>query len=500
MDPITQTYLIISGIGLVLFIPEIFARLGYASLKKKHFAKAAKFYDISSALNPFNSALIYSAGLCYLALKDGEKALTRFNRSIKLVNFEKKYVNNSPMTDKKYAYMYSYRGLAHLLAKNREMALRDINRALNDNPGFITAFLHRGSVYYEFREYEKALEDYKRLINSGSDNVETRILIVIVYLIMGKIDKAAEEIEIVIKRDKENAKALYWRGILKMVLEDYENGIEDFKKAVEKAPEEGDFNIGHSLYCIYQEDYDKALEFTQKNLDLNNRSQMAYIIRFHINLYLKKYKDCIMDMDKLISFEDNSAIPYYNRALAYMRMNNLEKAKEDLEKTFSMEKLYFYHFRIGTLKLYQKDYCGAVLDYGRYIHELDKNKGYITPYGRIIVNIKLPENKDFIEALDKAVEQNPDSYELFFIRGMEYYYLKEYDKALQNFENTLKLNDESRLLLYFLGRSYHKMSNREKACIYYNKFLKDLKGFYLERKIAGEFLSEAENPPIKSAG
>jgi len=74
-----------------------------------------------------------------------------------------------------------------------------------------------------------------------------------------------------------------------------------------------------------------------------------------------------------------------------------------------------------------------------------------------------PENNQKIDLYSKAIESNPRFTAAFNNRGISYFEKKEYDSAIADFNNVLKLDPHKVITHYYLGNCYLEIRNYELA-------------------------------------
>lgn len=118
-----------------------------------------KSKDYTSALNDFNLAIKLAgdngnigeilgekAELCYRHLNFYDEAILTYNKKI-----EKYYEIND----------YYFRGYAHYLFKNYKLAIKDLNKTIEDSPNDESAYGLLGECYMNLHDYENSYKYYK---------------------------------------------------------------------------------------------------------------------------------------------------------------------------------------------------------------------------------------------------------------------------------------------------------------------------------------------------
>ena len=58
--------------------------------------------------------------------------------------------------------------------------------------------------------------------------------------------------------------------------------------------------------------------------------------------------------------------------------------------------------------------------------------------------------RETVKDFSKAIVSNPDNYESYQYRGIAFFIMNEYDKALADFKQAIAINPSDDLVLYFL--------------------------------------------------
>jgi len=95
------------------------------------------------------------------------------------------------------------------------------------------------------------------------------------------------------------------------------------------------------------------------------------------------------------------------------------------------------------------------------------NPNYIPALaGQIEAFYQAGKRKDAIKSADKAIANHPNESHLLFSRGLIYYYEKEYEKAMENFDLALEKDSDIEAKLYlYRGSTLHKLDMVDEAII-----------------------------------
>ena len=188
---------------------------------------------------------------------------------------------------------------------------------------------------------------------------------------------------------------------------EYQGALQHFEKALEidKDMPEIYYHKGN-VYKDWNKQYDKALMNYSKAIQLKSGYLLAYGKRAQIYKLQNKYGKAITDYKKVIEENPQNARAYFNLAmihLEYYKIKNKDKeqlrlAKVNLNKAidFDFENTKFYRARAKVFMI-QKEFTKAIEDY------------------------------------TKILQLEPKDYETMMYRGIAYFEMKKYKKAMREF-------------------------------------------------------------------
>ena len=186
-----------------------------------------------------------------------------------------------------------------------------------------------------------------------------------------------------------------------------------------------------------------------------------------------------------ISCDFTSADEYYNQAFQYEENGDLERAIELLNKSILKEPEFrpallnrgYYKTELGNLNdgitdykkilEFDSDNTLALYNIGINYQELEKPKEAINYFTKALntngaltsfansngATLGLRTNFDF-ENLDNDNDFEVHKCEIQFSRGINYLVIKEYNKAITDFENSIQANYSKAESYYFIGEVY----------------------------------------------
>ena len=261
--------------------------------------------------------------------------------------------------------------------------------------------------------------------------------------------------------------------ILKLVnyFEENRNFLNDLQKTILE------FRHGEILFRNGYENEDSEKAFEHFNLYENKFKHLIKIKKYlcdqYTNIGYRSYEPDlkIPACSKAIEYDPKNAKAYCARAIGYSYLHNLENFISDFKKALEIEpnNSNFYRHRGIAYYMSFKDNDNGLKD---LTTSIDLNPDWFTYFHRAILYRILKEYDKAITDFDKFIELKPDNKGGYSQRGRVYSKMENYEKALENFNKILSIDSNNSPAYYGRGKVYFKMGNYETALEEYNKALK----------------------------
>ena len=207
---------------------------GWRFYSDENFQAAVQSFTDAINVFPLNAEGYFGRGTAYNELRDNQKAMQDFNRSIEIApNF----------------YTYNNRGKANFELKNYSAALEDFNKALQVNPQSLTAYINRGKIYFALRRIEQGMQDFNKAVSLDENNFLPYVQRAAAFYALGKFDAALSDLNTAIKLNPKNYEAYSYRAEVYGELKNYKAALADFNKAIELNPNDGEtFYLRGKIY------------------------------------------------------------------------------------------------------------------------------------------------------------------------------------------------------------------------------------------------------------
>ncbi|OHD14683.1 MAG: hypothetical protein A2086_12705 [Spirochaetes bacterium GWD1_27_9] len=263
---------------------------------------------------------------------------------------------------------------------------------------------------------------------------------------------------------------------------------------------------GEDEYDYYQWRFDNYVsKYGWKNVNYKTRYKLELdqaSFKNYLGLYLKYGKENAIKASEYVynnkTKEALNVFPsfppaLYEQAKYYYEHKNYEKALEFIKEFIKIDK--------SDLDAYILQ-CGIFASSGDYQKAHDKIK-IIAVTGKLdfwqqtkvesYINNIIKNTKNYDDLLDlynMKIQMNPNYPSFYSSRGDFYYNEEEYEKSLKDYEKALELSYGSSLYLFYIGTIYWKMRDYKKADEYIEKSLKQEKLSYLKKDVSDFFLNK----------
>lgn len=310
---------------------------------------------------------------------------------------------------------------------------------------------------YDFFKKDYAC-DYDRFISFRSDAY--------FELINNDFEKAKISLDSAINLFKDDPDLIRMFGTYYLKVSDYENAEAYFKHLIQIAPKEIDGYLNRGFLL----------------LKLNRINEAYYDFEEALNLYpdnlqaLKCLAKCYYELNKLLEskllYEQLSEkCPYdidAKMSIIEINVKLMKKYKANLaEDAANMDILYKLADTYFELNYFEKCY------------ELIKNTAKISNLNSELylllakTSLKIKNKEEALKYLDKALkmayDEEKNGYEILFQLGVVNYRLENYDVAITNLNQVLKINKYDAEALYYLAECYRYKDEEPKALPLINK-------------------------------
>lgn len=316
------------------------------------------------------AAIILWAGCAGENTQKNEEAETRTTgESGKLQALSEKISRDSLNAD-----LYNQRAQYHVVEKNVNKALSDINKALEleeDNPEYyitlsdiymlmgqgikcedalekalkvdpdnLKASLKLGELNFILKDYQDAIKYLNQAIELDNTIATPYLIKGYSYLEGGDTSRAIKNFNVAIDKDPDNHDAFMQLAFIYNsrnipLAKNY------FENAIKVAPASTEAYYGLAMYYQNNLEVDKALETYENLIDIDPNHVRAYYNLGWLNLvYLENFESARDYFSQVIELKSDYADAYYNRGYSNELMGDYAAARKDYKKTMDIHPNY----------------------------------------------------------------------------------------------------------------------------------------------------------------
>lgn len=302
----------------------------------------------------------------------------------------------------------------------------------------------------------------------------------------GKYKDAIEQYTHAIEMKPTDIDMYIERGKAFEALERFDEAYADYEKAKVFDPDEEDILFLLGRVSNKMGKYEQALSHLNHASRVAKREEKIYPEKVKTLLELGEYEMALKVSDTAMLFDEN-AINYYQRGLAYEKLNNDILAKRDFEKSVKEDK-NFIESRLSLANLLTRtgklddamEHCNEVLE----LNDRNTDAYHI----RSKIYIEQLDYPSAINDISRNILIEPENPEHYLTRGTYYQEFNQHVNAINDFTKAIALNEGNPDYYFKRANSYEEIMDFENAAKDYST-ITELSEFNMQ---ARKLLSDAE--------
>lgn len=215
------------------------------------------------------------------------------------------------------------------------------------------------------------------------------------------------------------------------------------------------------LKAFEQQKYQQADSFYTLYLK-QHRSTNAYFNRASARLQLQKYHQAIEDFTIVINADKTDVEALYNRATAYIKVNDCNSASVDAQQALALQKDFYQayivlglcHTQAQEFRLAQQAFDTALRIENKAILYYQKAESYLAEH----------KADSALTNYEKAIALEENS-QFYLGKANLFYTEKKYKKALVAYEDALNLSPQNVNILYNKALVHYHLYEEKKAIV-----------------------------------
>lgn len=298
----------------------LLAKKGNAELIRKENEKA--ILTLSEALSVGTMPIYTKVSI----LNDRAVAYTRVNKYELALDDMNSAIEEFP----EYAIAYNNRGLLLMKLGFYKEAIIDFNRSIALQPTQGATFHNRANALLKSGSEAVAFKEYGRAINLLNDKSAPHVARGQIHWEHNRHYAAMRELNRALQQNNNHADALFNRGQIFLSLGDNKNAIKDITKASALSPENNKYKMALAEIYLKKSQYQTVRRLLSQLLISDPMNAKAMVMRGRALGARGSYDTALDDLDQAVSLTDK-ADAYAERALVRSKNKMPELAAEDMD-------------------------------------------------------------------------------------------------------------------------------------------------------------------------
>ncbi len=364
---------------------------------------------------------------------------------------------------------------AHLLNKEKALALDTLKKAVNINPQHKKALDLILRLYARDNSYDDAIALLKIIVDKYPGNLFAVSRLGDFYLIKGNLEQAGKNFLQLKEKAPKNPEGFIKMSLVYGQKKDYAAAERELDGALALQPKNLNILTKSLDLQMFLKRPERALKKCMDQIKKTPSAEPGIrMLMSRIYSAQKKFTRAEQQIKKAIKLKPNSVVPYSVLGNLYLRQGKIDQGIEEFKSALNRKPdAVQLKFTIATLYGKKKDYDEALKWYERIVDEHPKFIPALNNLAYTYAN-RYPSQKNLDRSL-KLIKDIPEELldaSTLDTLGWVYFQREEYGKAIEVFKHTESKADTPLVQLH-LGLAYLKMNQVVEARDALEKALKD---------------------------
>jgi tetratricopeptide (TPR) repeat protein len=220
--------------------------------------------------------------------------------------------------------------LTHTRQGNYEEAIKEHKLAIDKAPAAPALYVGLGTAYYKMQRHQDAIGQFTHALSLDPDYVDAYVGLGITYYEMGQLDRAERALRRAAMLDPDRIEPYINLGEIHMARENHEMARRFFEIALEIDPDDHVLNTKLGVLHGRAGDTVAAYGYFRQSLEINPSYSAGYLNWGNICLINGDTATAMQKYNRAIELDSLALEPYYNLTLLYIKLGNLQKARESI--------------------------------------------------------------------------------------------------------------------------------------------------------------------------
>jgi tetratricopeptide (TPR) repeat protein len=486
---------------------------GDQRFKTRDYEGARQAYQVALNIFPENQSIKDKIAQSDKIIRNKAEIRSRFmakNFKLALKEYAKVIAEDKANPD----YYYE-RAQCYLAMGDSKRAMTDLNKAIEHDGNFQLALATRSQVFQKTGDLIRAISDYATLLSIDPQNNEYHFRHGVLLALGNDLEAAVLDFDAAIQLDAKDVQSICAKSDALRRLNKLDEALSSAGMAIEVNPNFSGGQFQKGLVFLEKGQDDQASIAFSKAIRIGLNAEQEKILDAFNEEYLRKARDAdarnetaeaVRLVKRAITVKPKSAESFYFLGLQNEKLGKLSDALLSLDNSVFIKDDYMpAYLKKGQILFLQKDFRNCLEPFYK-VKRLDKkNVDASLGLGDAFVNLRqydsamvwygaaLEIKPDFSRALllrgkchfikenylrslmdfEDAIKQDKRNAEAYFYKGKINKALKQFDKAVDDFNKALDLGYSKYECAVEVGNAYSQMGSRSKAIRYFTSAIKE---------------------------
>jgi tetratricopeptide (TPR) repeat protein len=232
-------------------------------------------------------------------------------------------------------------------------AVQIYSRAIDQDPGSISAHFNRGVTHLKLNEVAAAIDDFSQVLSLDPDNASAHYQRGMAYVRREDLTRAIEDFDAALALMPESAALYAQRASAYYQLQAYQRALDDYTRALDLRPTDITLMLNRGLTYLASGDIEQAIADYDRAIEHAPDGALAYYYRGQAHMQQGDERQALADFEQALRLEPDNAQIHTGLGMAHARMLDFEQALDAYERAMALDS--------ENARIYYNAACAAAL-------------------------------------------------------------------------------------------------------------------------------------------
>jgi tetratricopeptide (TPR) repeat protein len=274
------------------------------------------------------------------------------------------------------AIAHNNRGHAYCVKGDYDRSIPDFNRAIELDPGYVSAYVNRGNAFLNTGNYDRAMADFAKALQLSPARTDAYLSCANAFIKLGELDKAFSYIDKIFKINPLYAPAYCSQGNIYLLQGNRDKALAAYDKALHINPSLPEVYQNRAALKLRDKDYAGAIADYTWIIKFRPDNGLAYVYRGNAYRLEGRLREALLDLDSAIRLNPDYAEAFFNQGNIFGLLKEYDRAIGRFSRAITLRPDWTEaYLNRAVVYLCKKDYDNAWKD----VHSIERLHGSVDP-------------------------------------------------------------------------------------------------------------------------